>query len=42
MNSLVPDVTPLVIELIVNVGVDPVTDGGIVPLVIIVVVVDGV
>jgi hypothetical protein len=38
----VPNVTPLVIELIVNVGVDPVTVGGTVPLVTIVVAVDGV
>jgi hypothetical protein len=42
MKSPLLDVTPLVVELIVNVGVDPVTDGGILPLVTIVVVVDGV
>jgi hypothetical protein len=38
----VPDVTPVVVELIVNVDVDPVIVGGTVPLVTIVVAVDGV
>jgi hypothetical protein len=35
-------VTTVVDELIVNVGVDPVTDGGTVPVVVIVVALDGV
>jgi len=35
-------VTTVVDELIVNVGVDPVTDGGNVPVVMIVVALDGV
>ncbi len=37
-----PVVTTVVDELIVNVGVDPVTDGGTVPVVMIVVALDGV
>ncbi len=37
-----PVVTTVVDELIVNVGVDPVTDGGTVPVVVIVVALDGV
>jgi hypothetical protein len=40
--SPVPCVAPLVVELIVNVGVDPVMAGGTVPVVTIVVAVDGV
>jgi hypothetical protein len=39
---LVPVVSTVVDELIVNVGVDPVIDGGTVPVVMIVVALDGV
>ncbi len=42
MILLVPVVTTVVEELIVIVGVDPVTVGGIVPVVMIVVALDGV
>jgi hypothetical protein len=42
MLSPVVVVTIVVDELIVNVGVDPVTDGGTVPVVMIVVALDGV